>query len=103
MMVLSSEDLYFPIRAGNFANILLITSMMSMDIEILPMAIGGQKSILWGKGMDPGTAQMLELCCYASSKDPASSYILSFTGVAGETSTDNIHTVMVSNYQLPAE
>jgi hypothetical protein len=39
----------------------------------------------------------------ASSKDPASSYTLSFTGVAGEPSTGNIHTVMISNCQLPAK
>jgi hypothetical protein len=37
----------------------------------------------------------------ASAKAPASGYTLSFTGAAGETSHGNIHTVMVSNYQLP--
>jgi type V secretory pathway adhesin AidA len=36
-----------------------------------------------------------------SSKSPASTYSISFTGAAGETSTGNIHVVMVSNYQLP--
>jgi hypothetical protein len=39
----------------------------------------------------------------ASAKAPASTYSISFTGAAGETSTGNIHVVMVSNYQLPAE
>jgi hypothetical protein len=39
----------------------------------------------------------------ASSKAPASTYTITFTGIAGETSRGNIHTLMVGNYQLPAE
>jgi hypothetical protein len=39
----------------------------------------------------------------ASSGDPASTYTITFTGIAGETSRGNIHVVMVGNYQLPAE
>jgi hypothetical protein len=39
----------------------------------------------------------------ASAKSPASAYTVTFTGAAGETSQGNIHGVMVSSYQLPAE
>jgi hypothetical protein len=39
----------------------------------------------------------------ASGGDPASTYTITFTGAAGETSRGNIHAVMVGNYQLPAE
>ncbi|MDR1232902.1 MAG: hypothetical protein LBJ75_01400 [Puniceicoccales bacterium] len=38
-----------------------------------------------------------------SSADPASTLSISFTGIGGETSSGNIHTVMVGNYQLPVE
>jgi hypothetical protein len=38
-----------------------------------------------------------------SSADPASTLSISFTGIGGETSSGNIHTVMVGNYQLSVE